>query len=599
MTSARTARPGGRASRLFAGVALVALAACGRAPTEIVVLVTTDLDVPADADVLRVTVTEPDGEVRESDVAISSGDAERTLVLLHRGGALGPLEIRASARLGATEVLAARRIVSFEDGRTLHLRIPLDRACATVSCGARTCEAGRCRDPEVGACDLDPAQCSDGGVEDAGAGDAAVDDGGPVDASEPDAGPGCTLPSVGVCGIGEGAVLLPGDRLAPAPCGPLPAGVTVSWRVNGTRVGMLAGAGPWVVVRPDDYVLTGTESEPAGCQVTVSFSVARFQVTPSTGRPATEWRGFAARIGSAFVATRTGPYAVTRAGGWRDLRMGATGDALVDADLYAVAVRGGEPLFAATSDKDFATRILVPAGGGPPTFASVALPRDDRSARAMSVPLDGTESGASGPIAIGTKDGVVLAEGAADAMTTRAVGPILDVAVDVAIASTETATRGAVWALSASTIRNVAVGSGTAWNAGAPVTLPTTMARAVAVDDRSMRLYVCSLDRGLAVYPIDDASLAASGTTLPAAIATVPGACRDVDVDLDRSVWLATSTGLVRVDEDGTEIARLGVEVGAPTSGVARVALAWSGAEREVWARTDAGDVYAIAGSVP
>ncbi len=581
--------------RASLAVALAMLLGCAT-PTQIVVVVDTDLAIPSEIDSLRLRVTSPDGTSQQALAPLDPGTRPpRSLVLLHRGGALGPLRFEAEALLAGVVVAHTGRSLAFAAGSTTTVHVWLARACRGVDCGAQTCGAGgRCRPYEVDACDLDPARCADAGTPDAGPSDGGPADAG-IDAERTDAGPRCTLAADGrLCG-GIRAMHALGDRIAPMPCTALPPGVSVTYELRGPS-GTLPAATEWDVRASGDYQLLATASAPAACTVSASFHVQRFDIAASTARPATTYQGFAARVGMAFVATRGGPYAVTRASGWRDLRIGTTGSTFSNDDVTGVTVRRDEVIFATTASHPPATRVVVSDDFSSIVLTDMALPTADRSARRMATAPGPLGSG-DGLGAMATRTGAVVIEDTPAPFSARALPLAWDALRGVTIGTRESSARGAVWTADLVSMRNHAIGAGTAVAAGAPIPLGVTMMQALVVDDRdasAMRLATCSLDAGLRIY-----DLTAIGAALPAPIATVGGACRDVALDEDGSFWTATSAGLVRVDRDGSDRARPAAADGAPPAGVARVAVAWSALGREIWALTDTGDVHVASVSAP
>ncbi|HEY8431592.1 MAG TPA: hypothetical protein VIL20_24600, partial [Sandaracinaceae bacterium] len=125
------------------------LASCGGELTEILVVVDSDLPVPSALDGVRVEVSGAETMTAEGSLR-SGGALPRTVGVVHRGGSLGPVEIRAVGTLGGAEVVSALARTSFLRGRTLVLPLFLSRACRGVSCGdGETCLAGRCASAEV------------------------------------------------------------------------------------------------------------------------------------------------------------------------------------------------------------------------------------------------------------------------------------------------------------------------------------------------------------------------------------------------------------------------------------------------------------------
>ncbi|MDQ3034518.1 MAG: hypothetical protein M3Y87_19065 [Myxococcota bacterium] len=127
---------------------VVAALGCGSSEplTELLVVVDSDLAVPAGLDAVRVEVS---GAMSASASGSLTGAAgtplPRTVGLVHRGVGLGPIEVNVIGTSGGAEVIRARAITSFIRGRTLVLPIMLARTCAGVTCGAgQTCSGGDC-----------------------------------------------------------------------------------------------------------------------------------------------------------------------------------------------------------------------------------------------------------------------------------------------------------------------------------------------------------------------------------------------------------------------------------------------------------------------
>ena len=175
-------------TRLSLAVALLAacagVAACSsKTPvTELLVVVDSDLSVPAELDEVRVDLVGPGGEVRRSEGALAS-DAElpRTLALVHRGGPLGPVRITVTGRHAGSDLVQRRATATFISGETRVLRLHLLRECLNMRCSStETCASGGCRAIDVAPSELEPWT---GGVGrfDASVPDAQTD-GGDVDA---------------------------------------------------------------------------------------------------------------------------------------------------------------------------------------------------------------------------------------------------------------------------------------------------------------------------------------------------------------------------------------------------------------------------------
>lgn len=175
-------------------LALLVLAACAPGPTELVVVVDTDLVIPSELDEVRITVTRPDGTTALETRALTNRSLlPLTLGVVADGDVLGPIEVVAEGRLGGVHVVdhgaRVRSLVRNEIRvLTLHLvRSCIGRTCtsATEACGPSGCEA---RDVS----DLPSWTGSPPGL-DAGPRDAGPPTDGALDGGMPhDAGGACT-----------------------------------------------------------------------------------------------------------------------------------------------------------------------------------------------------------------------------------------------------------------------------------------------------------------------------------------------------------------------------------------------------------------------
>ena len=260
--------------------------------TEIVIEVDTDLAIPTEVDALRVTADVFGGAPRTSVASLGAGEIAppRTITLLYRGGPLGPVHVEAAALLSSSVRVAATRVLAFEPGRSVRVRIDLEAACVGVPCPAsQTCSAGVCRAP----CEL-TASCDDAGVPvpdtgmeaDTGNRDAGPPDAGPPDANVPgDAGATCTLTD-GICGVSATQAL--GDLVTLVPCTAPPAGVTVAWAVRlpstlvATRADVRADT-----LGPSPGSASGITIPFGAYQVLPASPVTRTTKRPPTGSPNT------------------------------------------------------------------------------------------------------------------------------------------------------------------------------------------------------------------------------------------------------------------------------------------------------------------------
>ncbi|MCB9594069.1 MAG: hypothetical protein H6719_15150 [Sandaracinaceae bacterium] len=128
---------------------------CQSELTEIVVVVDSDLAVPGELDAVEVSVT--GSMVMTASGSLSEQPLPRSVGLVHGGGSLGPITIRAIGTQGGATVTEAVARTSFVRGRTLVLPLVLERRCRGVSCAAdQTCAAGACA-----SADVDPTTLAD------------------------------------------------------------------------------------------------------------------------------------------------------------------------------------------------------------------------------------------------------------------------------------------------------------------------------------------------------------------------------------------------------------------------------------------------------
>lgn len=146
--------------------------------TELVVVTDSDLVVPTDIDEVVFEITSPGGDRQTRRAMLSGPDARSlplTAVLLHRQGALGPVEVRVIAQRDGREVLRRDVIAWFVLGRSVPVHVELTSACRGRSCPeSATCVGGECV----------PLRFEPDAGMDAGAASR-------VDAGPPDTGPVC------------------------------------------------------------------------------------------------------------------------------------------------------------------------------------------------------------------------------------------------------------------------------------------------------------------------------------------------------------------------------------------------------------------------
>lgn len=150
-------------------LALVALCACSSDPTQVIIVVDTDLSIPGELESVRITVRGPDGETQVVEGALDPMEP-RTLAQTHTGGPLGPFQATVEGLVGGIVVLERRATFEFQPGRRLTLPMHLVRSCIGASCVAEeTCSEGGCRPILVGPGELGPWRGPRGlGEDDAG-----------------------------------------------------------------------------------------------------------------------------------------------------------------------------------------------------------------------------------------------------------------------------------------------------------------------------------------------------------------------------------------------------------------------------------------------
>jgi len=182
---------------LAAAMAL-ALSGCAAGLTELVVVVESDLAVPAQLDEVVVEVSGATAGAERATARLDGAGAVPlpvTLGLRPAGGASGPVSVRVAGYRAGTEFVATRVRTRFVEGRRILLRVVLRGACVGVVCeGGATCREGACTDDFVDPAGLPSFTGAIAGF-DAGPG---ADLGVPVDAG------GCTSDPLTPCELGEG-----------------------------------------------------------------------------------------------------------------------------------------------------------------------------------------------------------------------------------------------------------------------------------------------------------------------------------------------------------------------------------------------------------
>jgi len=147
-------------STISIALALLLLGGCATELTEIVVVVESDLTVPAQLDEIVVTAEGPEGIPKVSRASLVGADAASFPVTVGlrpaAGGAIG-VTIKASGRRAGSDQVEAQVRTNFIEGRRLLVRIVLLASCVGVVCReTETCRAGSCVDAMVDPMTLPP-----------------------------------------------------------------------------------------------------------------------------------------------------------------------------------------------------------------------------------------------------------------------------------------------------------------------------------------------------------------------------------------------------------------------------------------------------------
>jgi hypothetical protein len=119
--------------------------------TQIMLVVDSDLPVPAQLDGLELAVEGPTGAARLVKATLGTGEEAlpRSLGLVHEGGPLGPLQVTVTGVLGTQRVVERRAELAFVEGKTLVLPLHLFARCVAVACGEQTCTERGCVDATI------------------------------------------------------------------------------------------------------------------------------------------------------------------------------------------------------------------------------------------------------------------------------------------------------------------------------------------------------------------------------------------------------------------------------------------------------------------
>jgi hypothetical protein len=290
---------------------------------------------------------------------------------------------------------------------------------------------------------------------------------------------------------------------------------------------------------------------------------------------------FDARVGMAFVAAVDGAFAVDDAG-WVDLRVGIASGAIAPANVQAVAVHSGQPVFGPTADRDLVYRVVVDSPITSAVHTGIAIGGGGKAVRALAARVDD-----AGDLLAGTQSGAVVITDPGGTPSFDEVGDSYDPTLTgwAAIGTREPSSRGALWMGRADELVNRRSGAGSAFNdfSAAPTPADIRPVVAAAVDDRgaARRFWLCG-QGGVRLYLFSGDWSALS--TLPTPDGSWSGVCRDIAISEDGDAWVASGASLVRLGTDAAEIARYGEVEGLPTGAtVDFVAAAWDATDREIW----------------
>ncbi len=131
----------------------VAVAAACSGSTELVLVVDTNLEVPAEMDEVVVSVTGPGGLTVSGSEQLTAAGAPSfplTLGIRPRGDQLGPIDIAVTGRLAGSFVIERDVQTTLSEGESKVLHVFLVRACLDVSCAdGESCGRQGCESVEV------------------------------------------------------------------------------------------------------------------------------------------------------------------------------------------------------------------------------------------------------------------------------------------------------------------------------------------------------------------------------------------------------------------------------------------------------------------
>ncbi len=123
----------------------------GIEPTEVVVVVTSDIAVPAELDRVVIDVVSPQGTIQSAEADLVAAGLPRSLGIYNPDGPLGPYRVEAVGYKGASPVVRRRAVFNFTRDESLEIELPLLVDClepgiicncpSASSCS--TCDTGR------------------------------------------------------------------------------------------------------------------------------------------------------------------------------------------------------------------------------------------------------------------------------------------------------------------------------------------------------------------------------------------------------------------------------------------------------------------------
>jgi hypothetical protein len=138
-------------------IALLGLAACAPQPTQLIVVVDTDIVIPGALDQIDVEITSPTGATETERATMLSG-RERlplTVGVAPSGERLGPIDVVAIGRRSGAEVARRHHRVTLLRSETRVLALHLPSACASIECApGQTCGERGCTSVQIDASSL-------------------------------------------------------------------------------------------------------------------------------------------------------------------------------------------------------------------------------------------------------------------------------------------------------------------------------------------------------------------------------------------------------------------------------------------------------------